>query len=251
MKTKIETNEDYHKSQNISASGLKSIYKKSVYHFLNQKPFTSSALSLGSAVHVAMLEPEKFNDEFYVFPKIDRRTKEGKQDYKNHSTKAEKKELISESDLFTIESIKEKLKFHSLAKEYCEGKIELSHYGEMDSVPIRVRPDCKGVDWISDVKSCQDNSPLAFKRDIYKWSYHLQATFYSDALGYPAENFRFIAVETNHPFTIEVYKMNEDMIEQGRKGYKDALANWKLYLDTGVQTGYKGYEYAKDGAIII
>ena len=38
MKTQFDSNEQYHSSPGISASGLKAIYKKSVYHFLNKKP---------------------------------------------------------------------------------------------------------------------------------------------------------------------------------------------------------------------
>ena len=51
MQTKVESNEQYHSNTNISASGLKTIFKKSVYHYLNQKPFSSSSLELGSAIH--------------------------------------------------------------------------------------------------------------------------------------------------------------------------------------------------------
>ena len=58
MKVQFDSNEKYHSSPGISASGLKAIHKKSVYHFLNQKPFESSAMALGTAVHCAMLEPE-------------------------------------------------------------------------------------------------------------------------------------------------------------------------------------------------
>jgi len=251
MKTKIETNKEYHKSKYISASGLKSINNKSVYHFLNQKPFSNKALALGTVVHSAMLEHESFVNDYYVFPNVDRRTIKGKQEYVKHVLASENKTLISESDVAIVKNVKEKLRFHDLAKEYCEGKIELSYYGEMDSIPIRVRPDVVGVDWISDVKTCQDNSPRAFKRDVYKWGYHLQAAFYSDALGFPAENFRFLAVEVKYPYTIEVYALSKEMIDYGRKAYLEALANWKLYLDTGIQTGYKGTDYTNDGAIII
>ena len=81
MKAQFDTNEHYHSAPGISASGLKSIYKKSVYHFINQKPFESSAMALGTAVHCAMLEPEMYYKEFHVMPKIDRRTKAGKEQF--------------------------------------------------------------------------------------------------------------------------------------------------------------------------
>lgn len=251
MQTKIESNEQYHSSKDISASGLKKIYQKSVYHYLNQKPFSSSSLDLGSAIHTVLLEPEIFKNEFYVMGKVDRRTKEGKKEYNKHLMAANGRKLLTQNEMNIIEPVKENFAKHDLAKEYCVGKIELSHYLKFLSVPVRVRPDVKGVNFISDIKTCQDNSPKAFKRDVYKYAYHLQAAFYSDALGFPAENFRFIAIETNYPYSIEVYSLSEDMIEQGRNAYKSAIESWILYLDTGVESGYKGLDYKEDGSIII
>ena len=87
IKARFDTNKKYHSSKAISASGLKSINKKSVYHFLNQKPFESSAMALGTAVHCAMLEPHLYYKEFHVMPKIDRRTKIGKQTFFNRARK--------------------------------------------------------------------------------------------------------------------------------------------------------------------
>jgi hypothetical protein len=39
MIKKQDTNKMYHSQKGISASGLKKIYKKSVYHYLHQQPF--------------------------------------------------------------------------------------------------------------------------------------------------------------------------------------------------------------------
>lgn len=151
------------------------------------------------------------------------------------------------------------LKSNELAQKYCKGEIEVSHYGQMDDIDIRVRPDCKNSisGWISDVKTCQDNSPEKFRIDILKFRYDLQATFYCDALGYDPKDFRFIAVETNYPYSIEVYGLSDDLIELGRNGnaykmgYKQALANWKFYKETDVALGYESQNRNEDGSIII
>ena len=50
MKTQKDSNDNYHSRPEISASGLKTIHKKSVYHYLNQRPFSSDSLALGTAV---------------------------------------------------------------------------------------------------------------------------------------------------------------------------------------------------------
>ena len=46
MKVIKDSNEQYHSHSSISASGLKTIYKKSVYHLLNQKFKETPAMAL-------------------------------------------------------------------------------------------------------------------------------------------------------------------------------------------------------------
>tara|TARA_R100001480_G_scaffold89833_6_gene96631 strand:- start:3250 stop:4005 length:756 start_codon:yes stop_codon:yes gene_type:complete len=251
MKTKFDSNEQYHSSPGISASGLKAIYKKSVYHFLNKKPFESSAMALGTAVHCAMLEAEMYYKEFHVMPKIDRRTKQGKEQFIIQQKKSQGKKIVSFDDHEKITKILENFRKHELAQKYCQGEIELSHYGKHDGLDVRVRPDClnRVEGFISDVKTCQDNSPIAFKRDVYKYAYHLQAAFYMDMCG--VNKFKFIAVETNYPFSVEVYTLSDEMIEQGRKAWQRAFDDWKIYCDTGVVSGYIWNEFDNDGSLIL
>lgn len=254
MITKTESNNEYHSHQNISASGLKTIFKKSVYHYLNKVPFSSKALNLGSAVHAVMLEGmDVFNKEFYVMPKLDARTKEGKALKAEHIEKAAGKNTISKQEWEIIEGIMSNFQDNKMAQFYCDGQVELSHYSEYKGVPIRVRPDCFNSEYlfISDVKTCQDNSPRAFKNDIYKYSYHLQAVCYSIILGYPIKNFRFIAVETNYPYSIQLYSLGDDLIEQGIKAFESAISDWSFYLKTGIANKYRGEINENDDSIIL
>lgn len=251
--TKIETNEVYHSSDAISASGLKAIHKKSVYHYINKKPFTSSSLQLGTAVHTAVLEPEQFYNDYYIMPKVDGRTKEGKAEKAKHEKLSNGKDVIDQQTYDDILAIQNNFKQNEQAVYYTKGDIELSHYTEFEGVPVRVRPDCvnKMLGFISDPKTCQDNSPRAFKNDVYKYAYHLQAAFYSDMLGIDPKEFVFIAIETNHPFSVECYTLSEKMIDEGRSAYLNAIRDWKFYLETGIPTGYKGYERNNKGIIVL
>jgi exodeoxyribonuclease VIII len=255
MITKIEPNKQYHSSDAISASGLKYIWKKSVWHFLNKKPYESDSLSLGTAVHTALLEPKQFYKDYIVMPKFDGRTKEGKEQKAKFLEQAaeENKQLLDADDYKTITGILENFNKNEQALEYTKGEIELSHYLEFEGVEVRVRPDCinRVQNFISDPKTCQDNSPKAFIRDVYKWGYHLQAAFYSDALGFPAENFVFITCETVYPYSVMCYVLGEEHIENGRKAYRQALADWKFYLETGIALGYNGYETNENGLIVL
>ena len=165
--------------------------------------------------------------------------------------KSEGKIVLSADDYDKVTAILENFRNDDLAQKYCKGVIELSHYGKHEDLDVRVRPDCLNVveGFISDVKTCQDNSPMAFKRDVYKYAYHLQAAFYMDMIG--VSEFRFIAVESNYPHSIEVYSLGEEMIEQGRRAWKSAFADWKLYIDTGIISNHIWDEFNDDGSKIL
>lgn len=247
-----DTNEQYHSKDSISASGLKTIYKKSVKHFLEQLPFTSKSMELGTAVHTILLEGnDKFYNDYYILPKLDLRYKADKEQLKQHEKLAKGRKLLKQEEMFIIDKIMVNFKSNDLARESCDGDVEISHYGKFNGIDVRVRPDVIGKDFIGDVKTCQDNSPKAFGRDIYKYNYHLQACFYSDVLGHDPAKFRFVAVETNHPFSVQVYSLKDETIERGRLAYQKALDLWKLYLETGIVSGYVSDDQTEDGIILI
>ena len=251
MKIVKDTNKEYHsKKEYISASGLKMIAKKSVHHYLNADFKSTPSMAFGTAVHTAIYEPNEFYKDYHIVPKIDKRTKAGKELYAQHAKQAEGKEILDEEDHQRILTILENLSKNQQAKDFVQGEMELSHYLEYNDVKVRVRPDCinKVAGFISDVKTCQDNSPRAFLSDVYKYKYHVQAAFYMDMLG--VNKFVFIAIETNAPYSVEVYVLDDELIEKGRNEYKKAIADWQYYLETGVALGYDGNRN-DDGIIIL
>lgn len=251
MKVTKDSNDIYHSHDSISASGLKTIHKKSVYHLINQKFKETPAMALGTAVHQAILEPHDFHDIYHVIEKIDKRTKAGKEEYQKQIDLANGKIIIEDDIHEIIKSILGDFRQNDLAQKYCKGEIELSHYTQYEGIDVRVRPDVINhvSDFITDVKTCQDNSPQAFKRDVYNWGYHLQAAFYMDMCG--INNFRFIACTTKYPYTVEVYTLDEKDIEFGRMAYKNAFKQWKKYLETGVVSRYDWHNIHEDGSYIL
>ena len=254
MKSKVESNENYHANRRyISSSALKTIHKKSVMHYLNQKPFTSSSLSLGTLIHTAILEPENFERDYFVMPKVDKRTKAGKEEYARYVELSNGKELVDQETIAVKDAIMENFTINNEAVYFNQGVKEMSYYSEVNGVLVKVRPDCynEELGFISDPKTCQDNSPKGFMRDVYKYGYHLQAAFYSDVLNVDPSSFVFTAIETNHPYSVQCYTLGEEHIDRGREAYTSALAKWKKYLDTGEVVGYEDYPKNDRGVIIL
>ena len=254
MKYKVESNDAYHGNKRyISSSALKTIHKKSVMHYLNQKPFSSSSLTLGTLIHTAILEPENFDKDYFIMPKVDKRTKAGKEEYAKYLELAKGKELVDEETIMVKDAIMENFNNNEQAVYYNQGIKEASFYSEIEGVLVKVRPDCynQELGFISDPKTCQDNSPKGFMRDVYKYGYHLQAAFYSDVLGVDPSQFVFTAIETNNPYSVQCYTLGEEHIYRGREAYTSALAKWRKYLDTGDVVGYEGHPTTDKGVIIL
>ena len=251
MKRIKDTNDEYHSHKSISASGLKTIYKKSVYHHLNSVFKMTDAMNFGSAVHSALLED---SNDIAVLPEFNARTKEGKKIKQDFFDNNKGKIIIKQEEQEAIEKIKKNFNGHSLAKSLVQRltETEVSYYGTIDKVPVRVRPDgIKDNDYIIDIKTTSDASPRFFKSQVYNFAYHLQACFYSEALGYDPAKFRFITIENKYPYTVEVFAMSEDMIEYGRDAWRIAFSSWKEYLETNNVGSFYWEQFNKDGSLIL
>ncbi len=261
MITKIESNSEYHSSDAISASGLKKIHETSVWHYLRDTFSGSPATRLGSAIHTILLEPENFDEEFIVYKNgtFNRKTKAGREQYKKWLEGHSDKELLDDTQEVVIDRILERFQDDQdqqikVAKQYMKGDIELSHYLNYEGVPVRVRPDCLGDDFIMDIKTTQNTfgevTPEFFKRQIWNRNYHVQAMFYCDMVGRDPKNFRYVVIETKPPYEVFVCGLDEDMIFKGRIAYNEALTDWKLYKMQAIVSKYKN-DLAPDGSIIL
>jgi hypothetical protein len=258
-----DSNAEYHAhgKEIISASGLKMIAKKSVAHYLNGTEVKESdAMRLGTAVHARISEPDVYYGEVRELPDFKLTTKAGREERDSFLEENQGKTVIRNGEAQIVEAIFQNYQHHPLAPKLVHNsKIEYSHYGKIQGIDIRTRPDGYNLNnrVIWDIKTCQDNSPKAFKSDIYKYKYHVQVAFNCEALkaitglNFNAKDFRFLAFETNYPFSCEVYALPEDLIELGYKEMKKAWDEWKLYKETGVILGYQTADHAPDGALIL
>lgn len=249
MITKVETNEQYHKSSAISASGLKQIFLSSVWHYRRKEYKESDAMRLGSAIHTVLLEPENFERQYITQPKFDGRTAEGKAQKAEFEKNAKNKIILKNEQSEIIHNIQKRFlsddPIVENCKKYLKGKIELSHYLHYQGVPVRVRPDCIGEDFISDIKTFSNSQKSvtvkSFHNEVFFRAYHLQAVFYCDMIGMDPQDFKFIVIETKPPFTIFPYTMTSEQIDKGRNAYQESFEKWNQFLMTGREDFFDDY----------
>lgn len=238
------SNKDYHSNDALSCSGIKTIVNDSLYNYLNPDPNRepSKAMIMGSATHSFLLEKDKFLTEFYIMPKIDKRSKAGKEEFAWHNKRAEGKMIIDDDEYQILQKMEYNRDKIQLARRSCEGKIEQSYFGEYDGVKIKVRPDIihesDGGRFIADIKTTRNIKPQAFKYECKKLGYHIQAHFYSTMLGFYPKAFRIIAIENVHPYKVDVFTLSDDLLEEGEMLWKNAVSQYKKYLETGKPHGH-------------
>lgn len=246
------TNAQYHDdTSRISKSGLDLIHQSPLHYWNkylnpNREPQRDTpALLAGRAVHLAILEPYLFREEFAVEPILNHRTSQGKADYQTWLSCIGDKTVIDLTTYDNVMRIRDAVYAHPAAAELLQtGAAEQTWFwkDQETGVACKCRTDFLTPDrFVVDVKTTEDASSEAFGRSSAKYRYHVQAAYYTDGLvdnGYVPEGFIFIAVEKAPPYAVAVYYAQNHIIEAGRLIYRKDLATYKECLISQTWPGY-------------
>ena len=231
-----------------SNSSLKPALRSMAHYVHNKitprvdKPY----FNLGSAIHAAILEPIRFQNEYVVSPVYDGRTKAGKQAKSEFLAENFGKFIITDDDMEVINGIAENVAYHSDAMHLLKaGKSEVSYFWPDPETDIwmRARVDSESLYATLDIKSTDDASTKGFVKSCAKFSYDMQAYIYSEArsqvLG-ESKQFVFLAVEKKAPYTIGLYAASSEMLASGLLQYREALRRVAEYrANPSTHTGYQ------------
>lgn len=228
------SNEEYQRIGALSFSSMKEFIKSPAHYqaYLRKERSQTDAQLLGTLVHAAILEPERFESEFKVV--------------EGNRNKKEVKEKIEAYETLGITSIKQKQYDAALyardavlnnpsIKEIFNSGVEIIKEKSIlvteelpDSnllCPLKFRPDIfipsGGV--ILDVKTYADLSDRSIERQIRQQSYDLQALHYLHVGGlYLGEKIRLfgnIFVEVEEPYGCRLVGISEASLEYAEQRY--------------------------------
>jgi hypothetical protein len=228
----------------INVSGLKTIVNKTPAHFLAEKSqphIETKALTLGTAIHAATLQPDLFLSEYAKAPQVDKRTKEGKQIWAE--LEASNLKFLSADDYELVENVSLAVRNHVSASKLLQlGAAEVAVFSEFDGTPVKCKCDyLRDSIAIIDLKTTENASPSGFMNSVEKYGYHQQAAWYLDimsSLGQPVGNFIFIVVEKTAPFCVGIYELDDDWLAIGRSKNQKALDIYRKCMETGDWHGY-------------
>lgn len=214
---------DYFALEALNASGAK-LLLRSPAHFLVSKRNErepSAAMRLGTLVHGLVLEPEETVENCAVCPKFDRRTTIGKKAAEEFEASAAGKLVIDEETWSKARRIADNVLAHPVIKRDMNGgAAEATLLWQQHGARCKARVDYLVGSTIFDIKTCQDASPDGFTKQIARYAYHLQAAHYEagfrEVVGWDLGSFVFVAVETEAPYMVRLYTLDERSRQSGR-----------------------------------
>ena len=232
---------EYHdkkKHPHISSSDVKTVYGKSLLHWVGQEYKESPTLEMGKAVHSLILEYEK---QAVVRGPSDRRGNKWKE--AKQQAEQQGKILLTERDYDTALEIAESALFNS---EFLRSKISNKNFISEASIftrckktgmLIKCRPDGliipesdKGKGEILDIKTTHDASPNGFQRELRKYNYDLQIAFYLHTMrcaSLPCSEMYLVAIEKTPPYAVGVHVLSEIYIKHAEKRMIQTLEKMK------------------------
>lgn len=246
--------DEYTALPGVSISRLKEL-RRSPQHYLHRltHPKESKALTLGTAAHTAVLEPERFASQFAVWgERTDGgalRPRRGK-DWDAFVASCPGKTIITADEHNTATAIAVAVRSNALAMRYLEsGDPEVTMQWEQGGHICRGRVDwlttVDGVPHVVGLKTARDCRHFKFGAAAASLGYHLQWGFYYDAyrlLRNREPRMIEIVVESEPPHAVAVYFIPSDIIDQGRDEYQALMLRLAECESTGHFPGPQEHE---------
>lgn len=226
---------DYRNLPAVSRSQLWAAINQSPAHAWTKRPETA-AMSDGSAIHCATLEPKEWERRYAPAP--NRTTRAGKD--RAAQLEADGLNLITPASFETACRVRDAVHNHPIARQvFSQGQAEESAVAldPETGLLVKVRPDyVRGDGAMADLKTTEVAAPNRFATSCARYGYHLQAAMYpwvwEMAGGGLVEMFVIVAVEKSPPYAVAVYELDQAAISAGLKVMHRALALWKSCRDT-------------------
>lgn len=239
-------NEAYHAGPGISKSGLWKIHTSTPAHFKFPPPDKDKPhFAFGEAAHMAILEPDLFEQRAYRGPD-DRRG--NKWTDAVEFCRIEGKVLLTSADYDNVLAVRDAVHADAWINSIVTGgdrMVEASGFwtDPETGVMCRCRPDLYRADLkvMIDVKSTASAAPRDFAKSVANYGYHAQEAFYTDgwrALGQQVDAFVFIAWEKESPFAFAIYELPPSIVEEGRARIRSAL---QVYAECKLTDTWPGY----------
>ena len=258
MKRKLITTADSHeeylsKTDYESASTIKlAVQSDQDYIWFKKASYPSTkSQAFGTALHMSILEPERFNSTYWCLKESDKVepnatwiTKANKDKKVELVAKNPGKECLDQDDWDAIQVVSERIIFDDrFIKFMSQSTKEQSFYVEnfYSGLDVKCRPDSYMPTIEVDIKTTKAADPVGFWYEFIKYKYHIQRALAVDIMklfGIKIEQSCILAVSSSPPYNHEFYRVPDHLIEAGRELYREGLMRIARIKSGDVNVGY-------------
>lgn len=236
--------EIYHLVDRASSSALKAADQSGQHaqYAKNWPKTATTAMDFGTLVHT-MLELPDWRSLVGVMPKMDLRTKKGKEEKIKWLEENEGVIAITSDQLDALVRIEDNCRHSDVISSFLEGgNHEVSGFWTSDmGLKCKFRADLITNDnAIVDWKTCRDATKFFW--DCKSFKYDIQAAHYLQGLSAVTEedctDFFFVAIENVAPYGVMSYHLDYDCLVRGQKKLSNAMLTYQENLG---RTHWRGY----------
>ena len=211
----------------------------------NAAPDNKPAFDIGSALHLAVLEPGEFAARTVLHHFDDYRTAESKRT--RDDAYASRRTPLKPTEADMVERLRASVMadLDIAARLARPGDAEVSLTWEWNGVECKARPDFLPDDrsFVIDLKSAVTAHPDALGRKAMVEGWHVRASWYLGAVeavtGTRPERYLFAVAEKKAPHIAQLYEMDERALARGDQIIKRALDLFAECQRTGVWPKYR------------
>lgn len=254
---------DYLRVQALSASGIKRLLQSPMHYRYEQDHPTEATESMviGTALHMAILEPERFAQEVIAVPadapkrptsaqwgaaKPSPSSQAAMEWWAAFNAEAAGKLVLTAEQAAKVEGMAGSVRRHPIHDEMMgSGHSEVSFFWRDArlGIPCKARFDRLNESGFGfDVKSCQDASRDGFTRAITSFQYHIQEAHYRNGHEHLRDAslraFLFVAIESAPPHGCAVYIIEPNAVRFALDRVEEAMVLYSHCLKTGYWRGY-------------
>lgn len=206
---------------------------------------TATHFDIGTAAHLAVLEPHLFSERV-VTHEFDTYQKKEAREIRDAAYQLGKTPLKpAERDV--VMGIHSSVERHKEASRlFRNGDAEISLEWEWNGIPCKCRPDYlpDNLKYVVDLKTANSVNPRVVSRALERDGWFVRAPWYLGGIkavtGTMPDKYLFVVVEKDDPHMVEVFELEERAIVQGEQIVMRALNLFADCMETGVWPTYSG-----------
>ena len=243
----IHDRKEYRAFPALNQSAAKKLLEGSPAHYqayMNAPHEETKAMRFGTFVHAAVLEPHTLNDLYQTAPDLDKRTKQGKEDWAAFSAAHAGKTILDAEESaighLVASSARHALKVHGVEFD----ATEVMYHVDYNGVPLKAAIDGVAGDYLWDIKTTGlgEATPAGMLKSIRAYRYGLQAYWYrlvyELATGKRPLGFRFLFVEKEPPFATAVCEIGPELMSWAVSDFEKAVSLYRECSASGVWPAY-------------